>query len=62
MNYDSELSQLWDDLIEHGACSEETLQVVTDGWGYNLKTLETVLYATTGYRNLEQWADAGYES
>lgn len=54
-------SDLWDALIEHGACSEETLKVVANGWGFTLDNLETVLYVTTGYRSHEQWADAGYD-
>lgn len=52
---------LWDALIEHGACSKETLKVVCNGWGYNLDNLETVLYVTTGYRSLAQWDEADYD-
>jgi hypothetical protein len=50
----NELIKLWDYLIETNATTEETLRVVTSINGYSLETLEDVLYATTGYRSLEQ--------
>lgn len=56
-----EIDIFWEALVENGACSEETLKVVTNGWGYNMETLETVLYVTTGYRTHEQWAETGYD-
>lgn len=45
---------LWDYLLDNNIASEETLKVITSINGYNTETLEDVLYATTGYRNLEQ--------
>lgn len=45
--------QMWDALLEMGV-SEDTLQIVTSGWGYSRDTLETVLYVHTGYRTFEQ--------
>ena len=45
---------LWDYLLDNGIASEEVLQVVTKINGFNLETLEDVLYATTGYRTLDQ--------
>lgn len=54
-------TRLWDALVEHGACSEGTLVVVANGWGYTLDNLETVLYVTTGYRSYEQWAEADFD-
>jgi len=47
-------NKLWDYLLDTGLASEETLKVVTDINGYSLSTLEDVLYATTGYRSLDQ--------
>jgi hypothetical protein len=52
--YDQQVTELWDYLLDNGIASEETLQVVTNINGYSLSTLEDVLYATTGYRSLEQ--------
>lgn len=45
---------LWDYLLDNNIASEETLKVITSINGYNTETLEDVLYATTGYRTLEQ--------
>ena len=58
---ESDKDRLWGALVEHDACSEETLTVVANGWGYTLDNLETVLFVTTGYRSHEQWAKAGYD-
>lgn len=54
-------TRLWDALVEHGACSEETLKVVANGWGYTLDNLETVLFVTTGYRSYEQWSETDFD-
>ena len=47
-------NKLWDYLLDGGLASEETLKIITAINGYNLDTLEDVLYATTGYRSLDQ--------
>ena len=44
----------WDYLTDAGIASDETLQLVTNGWGRTLETLETVLYVQTGYRTFKQ--------
>lgn len=54
---DHRIQDIWDALVEHGVASEDTLRIVTTGWGYNLETLETVLYVTTGCHNLDQFMD-----
>lgn len=48
------VQEAWDYLIDTGLASEETLQVVTNINGYSLDTLESVLYATAGYRKFSQ--------
>jgi len=53
-----ELNEYWDYLVDNGIVSEETLKVVTSINGYNEDTLNDVLYATTGYRSLEQLGEA----
>jgi hypothetical protein len=47
------VGNLWDKLIELGI-SEDTLQIITNINGYNENTLNNVLYARFGYRDLEQ--------
>ena len=51
---ENEKSELWDYLLECGIATEEELQLVTCINGYNLEALESVLYARTAYRSLEQ--------
>ena len=44
---------LWDKIIEKGIATEETLRVVTSINGYTVETLNDVIYAQTGYSDLE---------
>jgi len=46
-----ELNKLWDLLVNYELASEETLKLVTCLNGYNLETMESVLYALTGYHS-----------
>ena len=48
------LEQQWDYLIEYNYVSEDTLKVITSINGYNQETINDVIYATTGYRDIEQ--------
>ena len=47
------INEAWDALINLGI-SDQTLQIVTSGWGYTMETLETVLYAETGLNSFDQ--------
>lgn len=49
-----QITELWDYLIDNELASEDTLITITNINGYNLDTLEDVLYSVTGYRSLEQ--------
>lgn len=53
---DNELEALWDNLITYEIATEEELQLITTINGYNLETLEDVLYVRTGYRSWDQWS------
>ncbi len=46
--------QAWEYLTDYLNVNEETLKIVTAINGYNLETLEDVLYAVSGYRSFEQ--------
>ena len=50
---DNELAQAWDILLELGV-SEATLRTVTNINGYNLTSLEDILYSDFGYRSFDQ--------
>lgn len=47
-------AEAWDYLIDNMIATEEELRLVTNINGYNMDTLEAVLYARTGYRSIEQ--------
>jgi hypothetical protein len=47
-------NEIWEYIIEHEIATEEELQLITDINGYKEETLNDVLYARTGYRNIEQ--------
>ena len=46
--------RIWDYLIDNWIATEEELKLVTDVAGYSVRTLEAVIYARTGYHDLEQ--------
>lgn len=50
-----EENEVWDLIIENTIATEEELQLVTDIVGYSLYTLNDVIYARTGYRDIEQY-------
>lgn len=45
---------IWNELIEMSIANEEELILVTTLNGYNVETLNDVLFVRTGYRSLEQ--------
>ena len=48
------ISEIWDLIIEYGIATKEELELVTCIDGYNIDTLECVIYVRTGHRNIEQ--------
>ena len=48
------MEKLWDYIVETGIATEEELKLVTCINGYNEDTLNSVIYARTGYRSMEQ--------
>jgi len=50
---DQDRDELWDYLLG-GIATEAELQLITSINGFNLESLESVLYCRTGYRSLEQ--------
>lgn len=56
MYYDKD--EVWEKMIEWGIATENELQLVTDILGYNLDTLNDIIFARTGYRDLEQYEES----
>ena len=54
---DKEMYKLWDYLVECEIATQEEIRLVTAINGTNLDTLESILYARTAYRSLEQILD-----
>ena len=54
---DKKVDEVWDLLIEYGVATQEELELVTCINGYNIDTLNDVIYARTGYQNIEQIQD-----
>lgn len=56
------VEEIYNFLIQNGFVSEETLCLFTNVYGWNMETMNDVIEATTGYRNMEQlwdeWLDA----
>lgn len=50
----TDLNNLWDELINMGIATKEELQLITNINGWNEESFNSVIYARTGYRYLEQ--------
>ena len=50
----NEVDILYDYLIDLEIATEDEVSLVTSIIGYNLSSLESILYSRTGYRTLEQ--------
>ena len=55
MNYTIE--QVWDLLYQYNIATENELKLVTQINGYNIDSLNDILYARTGLRDIEQLID-----
>lgn len=50
----NDINNLWDYLVNNSIATQEELELVTSINGYSIDTLNDVIYARTGYHNLEQ--------
>jgi len=48
------IAKIWDYIVETGIATEDELKLVTNINGYNEDALNSVIYARTGYRSMEQ--------
>jgi len=62
-NSKSEETKLYDFIIANNIAEEGELDLVTHVAGWSVETLESVIYARTGYRDVEQClcSNEGYE-
>jgi len=50
----TELNNTWQYMVDADIATDDTLRVITSINGYNIDTLNDVLYAVTGYRDINQ--------
>lgn len=48
------IEHVWETLVDMGIATDEELQLVTSINGYNIDTLNDVIYVRTGYHDIEQ--------
>lgn len=51
-------NELVDRIIEDGIATESEIDLVTDIIGYSMEILNQIIYARTGYRDIEQYEEA----
>ena len=49
-----ELIEAWDYLVDNNIATDEELRLVTSINGMNIDTINSVIYARTGYHDIEQ--------
>lgn len=52
-----DLNELWTKIVDDGIVTDDELRLVTYINGYNEETLNDVIYARTGYRDIEQFLE-----
>lgn len=53
------ITDIWDYLVNNGIATDDELQLITSIDGYNIDTLNDVIYVRTGYRNIETLLEEG---
>jgi len=51
------LNELWNEIVNDEIATEDELRLITDINGYNEETLNDVIYARTGCRDIEQFLE-----
>jgi hypothetical protein len=49
-----DIDDVWGILVDYEIATEEELKLVTDINGYNMETLNDVIYVRSAYRDIEQ--------
>lgn len=55
------VEEIWDIIVESTIATEKELCLITDINGYSIQSLNDVIYARTGYQNIEQFLDEDEE-
>ena len=57
MDYEQKKNELWDQILEYEIATEDELRLVTNINGFSVETMNDVIYAKTGLRDIEQFLD-----
>lgn len=50
-------NKLWDEIINYGIATQKELELITSINGFNVETLNDVIYCRTAYRSIEQYLE-----
>lgn len=50
----SKIEEAYEYIVEYGIATEEEIKLVTCINGWNMESMESIIYARTGYRSVEQ--------
>lgn len=50
-------NELWDLLVDNNIATEDELSLISYINGWNIETLNDVLYVRTGYRDIQQYKE-----
>jgi hypothetical protein len=48
------IDYMWDRIVDLNIATQEELELITSINGYNIESLNDVIYVRTGYRDIEQ--------
>ena len=54
-------NELFERIINDGIATESEVNLVTDIAGYSIETLNQIIYARTGYRDIEQYEESEFD-
>ena len=57
MKTTEELNEIYDTMLELQICTFEEIELVTNINGYNEQALNDIVYARTGYQDLDQYVE-----
>lgn len=52
------IEEIWDKIIDYEIATEQELDLITSINGYNLNSLNDVIYVRTGYRDIGQFEES----
>lgn len=54
-------NELWTLIVEYGIATNSEIDLVTDINGNSIETLNNIIYARTGYRDIESYEESEFD-